>query len=181
MQCQVAWPWLHFTTALTSPNPFVSLIQATMNERIWECLSANEGRIPPAVILAKSLLVSRAPQQNGILSSVEPVSNHHQHHLWYCSHSHKHHHNLAESSGLAAMARALLPAADRASRSFPLRTFNCERRYSYGIQTSSLAQHPLSRHARVMKSLEMGILKIILFAEHQRRKRQTLAMSLHIL
>lgn len=152
-----------------------------MNKRIWDCPPANEERISPAVFLAKSLLTSRAPQQNVILSSVEPVSNHHQHHLWYCSHCHKHHHNLAGSSRSAALARALLPAADRPSRSSPLRTFNCDRRYSYGIQTSSLAQHPLFRLARIMKSLGMGILKTILLAKHQRRKCQTLAAPLHTL
>ena len=65
------------------------------------------------------LPLSGASQKYVILSSVEPISNHHQHCLWYCSHNHKHHHSLAGSSGMAAMARTRLPAADCVSRSHP--------------------------------------------------------------
>ena len=79
------------------------------------------------------------------------------------------------------MARALLPAANCLSRSFPPRKFNCDRRYSHGIQTSSLAQDPLFRHARVMESLKMGIPEVVLPAKYQTRKSQTPAPPFHVL
>lgn len=117
---------------LSSPNSPVSLVQVTMGKCIWEGLSANDRDISSAVSLVKNLPCLWIRLKNVVLSSVEPISNHYQHRLWYCSHSHKHHHGVAGSSGLAAMARTLLPSADYLSRSPPA-SFHCDGRYSYGI------------------------------------------------
>ena len=125
----------------------------------------------------KILSLSWAIQEDVILNSVESNSNHYQYRLRYRSHSHKYHHGLAGSSGLAVMARTLLPAADCPSRSFLQANFNGEGRYSHQIQTSSLAQDPLFRCARVMKSPEMDNSKAILPVDHQRQKCRPPATS----
>ncbi len=111
---------LHSTVTLSSPSPFVSLFQVTMEERIWESLSANERCISPVVSLRKACLCLEFLLKNVILSGVESIPDYYKHHLWYCSHIYKYHHRVAGSPGLAAMARTLLPAADHLSRSPPL-------------------------------------------------------------
>ena len=140
-----------------------------MDETIWKSLSTNERYISLVIALAKKLPLSRIPLQNVILSGVESISNHYQHSLWSCSHIHQHHHGVAGSSGLAVMARSLLPAANYPHRSFLPRNFYCNGQYSYGVQTLSLACDPLSRRARAMRNLERGSPNVISPPEHQCR------------
>ena len=148
-----------------------------MDEPIWKSFSTNERSISLAVALTEKLPLSRIPLQNVILGGVKPVSNDHQHCLWSCSHGHQYHHGVAGSSGLAFMARTLLPAANYLSRSSFPRNSYCKRQYSYGFQTLSLACGPVSQRARDMGRLEKGSSKVISLPAYQRREHRSLGGS----